>query len=221
MTFQDYLQSLPIKKSLSDVKHQILERLWQSDDSPFPKEWVASKELLQLTGQKYFDRRAREIKDKLGCDLETSYVEDLKDHAWRLNSKKLTIPINREYLTKTQKKALFEKHNFICAICGTPMKPGVRGLQADHKTPLSRGGTNELNNWQSICNVCNVGKRRACEKCVLDCNECSWAFPEIVGIATIVNIDHQLLDLLKRKSAEDGKQINHLIEEAIKAAYLK
>ena len=70
--FENYLSALPKKKRLSEVKLTILKRLWGSDDIDFPKPGVSSIELLELTGQKYFDRRTRELRDELGCDLESS-----------------------------------------------------------------------------------------------------------------------------------------------------
>jgi 5-methylcytosine-specific restriction endonuclease McrA len=140
MDFEAYLAQLPTPKPLSEVKLKILRRLWHQDMVPFPKPWVSSSELLELTQQSYFDRRARELRE-LGCDIESHYHEAFKEHAWRLNSSQLSTPKHRDYLTKSQKQHLFEQHNFTCAICGQSATPGLRGLQADHKRPLSRGGT--------------------------------------------------------------------------------
>jgi hypothetical protein len=91
----------------------------------------------------------------------------------------------------------------------------VRGLQADHKVPVSRGGTNDRGNWQPICNNCNVGKRRACEGCLIDCQVCSWAYPEIVGINTLISINEQILVRIAEYSKIKNKTISHIIEEAL------
>lgn len=40
-----------------------------------------------------------------------------------------------------------------CAICGTP-----HNLVIDHKTPISRGGTSEIENLQALCQPCNSRK---------------------------------------------------------------
>jgi 5-methylcytosine-specific restriction endonuclease McrA len=42
-----------------------------------------------------------------------------------------------------------------CAYCGTDRFP----LEIDHRIPLSRGGTNELDNIQAACTFCNRAKR--------------------------------------------------------------
>ena len=214
MKLSEYLQSLPVKKELNSVRLKILTRLWGDDKDPFPKPWVSSAELLDLTEQKYFDRRVRELKDELGCDIENKYQKRFSGYGWRLNSIRLSPPIDREYLTQTQKDQLFKNSDYCCAICGVKIEAGVQGLQADHKIPLSRGGSNEIENWQPMCNNCNVGKRSACKGCNLECNTCSWAFPEVVGVRTIINISEQTLRKVNLYVADSGKTISKVMEEA-------
>lgn len=215
MTFIEYIESLPTKRKLSEVKLQILKKLWSNNSDSFPKPWVSSKELLELTGQKYFDRRARELRDQLGCDIETEYRESFTGHGWRIRSDKLAPPHRREYLTQQQKETLFAEYDYCCAICGVNVVAGVRGLQADHKIPLSRGGGNELNNWQPICNNCNVGKRRACDSCFNDCNNCSWAYPDRVGINTIVKLSEYTLRRVDQFRSATQISRSTVMEEAV------
>ncbi len=214
MKLKEYIDHLQEKRKLSDVKLKILTRLWGDDKTPFPKLWVSSAELLELTNQKYFDRRTRELKDQVGCDLETKYCEEFSGHAWRLNSDTLALPQDREYLTQPQKIKLFEEHNYTCATCGAKVSAGVRGLQADHKIPISRGGTKDLDNWQPMCNNCNVGKRRACEGCKLDCQTCSWAFPDKVGVKTMLSISENTLRRIDSYCSKTGQARNKVMEEA-------
>lgn len=214
MKFPEYLASLPRTKKMSDVKVAILNRLWGEDNLQFPRPWVSSKELLELTNQKYFDRRARELRDQIGCDIESQYKEEFAGHAWRINSNNLKEPQNRDYLSQRQKNQLFEKSSNSCSICGRFTDPGIRGLQADHRVPVSRGGTNEIDNWQALCNHCNVGKRRTCEDCNLDCNNCSWAYPETVGISTMVSLGLNTLVKITEYSKKTDQSISQVIEEA-------
>jgi len=213
---QEYLSRLPTKRRLSDVKTVILKRLWGDDSDAFPKPWVSSEELLQLTQQKYFDRRTRELRDHLGCDIETAYISEFSGHGWRLNSGTIAPPQDREYLTESQKTSLFTSYNYTCATCGTKTPAGVRGLQADHKIPLSRCGGNEIENWQPLCHNCNVGKRRACAGCELECIECSWAFPEVHGITTMVNISEESLRKAERIASEHDSSLNDVVDHAIR-----
>lgn len=214
MDFEAYLAQLPTPKPLSEVKLKILRRLWHQDMAPFPKPWVSSSELLELTQQSYFDRRARELRE-LGCDIESHYHEAFKEHAWRLNSSQLSTPKHRDYLTKSQKQHLFEQHNFTCAICGQSATPGLRGLQADHKRPLSRGGTHEIQNWQPLCTHCNIGKRRACQGCELSCQDCPWAFPETIGIPLLIALSPVLISRIDRHSRQIHRTRDQIIAAAV------
>ncbi len=213
MNIEEYLRLLPSKRKLSDVKLLILKRLWQAGET-FPKGWVSSAELLDITQQKYFDRRTRELRDQLGCDLESSYREEFGGHGWRLKSSELSPPQDREYLTKKQKDKLFQDSNYKCSTCGVEVAAGVRGLQADHKVPLSRGGSNDLENWQSMCNNCNVGKRRACEGCSLDCNSCAWAFPDLCGVPLIISLSEATLQRVEAYSKHNEVSVDQIMENA-------
>jgi 5-methylcytosine-specific restriction endonuclease McrA len=197
-TLNTYLATLG---DLSDVKTAIIRRLWGSDSLPFLKPWVRSSELLALTEQKYFDRRTRELRDQLGCDIETEHVAG--EHSYRLRSDKLNDANPRLYLSASEKGTLFKYYNFKCQICGKLLPAGVRGLQADHKVPLIRGGSHQFTNWQPVCNECNVGKRGACAGCEDDCHKCPWAFPEKVGRVTLVRLPPDVLDALNSQFGDD------------------
>lgn len=212
---QNYIAQLPAKRALSDVKKKILTRLWHDDNTSFPKPWVPSSELLELTGQKYFDRRTRELRDQLGCDIETAYSKEFSGHAWRLKSDDISPPQDRDYLSESQKQKLFSSYDYTCAVCGTQVPPGLRGLQADHKVPLSRGGRNDLSNWQALCHNCNIGKRRACTNCNLECKTCSWAYPDVNGVPTIFNITEKNLRKLEGFAEKEGTTISVVVDQAI------
>jgi len=205
-SFNGYITELD---KLSPVKLKILRRLWDKDGTPFPKPWVASSILLELTEQKYFDRRTRELRDEYGCDIENGHING--EHAYRLLSDELKSAKPREYLTESEKRDLFERYDFTCQICGTKMDAGVRGLQADHKVPLIRGGLHVASNWQPICNVCNVGKRRACAGCSDDCQKCPWAFPERVGQVSLIRMPPEMLSAIRHRSGNDHKDFEALV----------
>ncbi|MFN9899172.1 MAG: HNH endonuclease, partial [bacterium] len=63
MEFSEYINQLSGGRKISAVKLKILITLWESSQE-FPKAWVTSDHLLEITGQKYFDRRARELRDE-------------------------------------------------------------------------------------------------------------------------------------------------------------
>lgn len=184
--FQNYIDSIienarlktGKSKKLSVAKLLVLSTLWNAGDS-FPKDWVLSNHLYELTNQKYIDRRIRELRNEMGCDIETGIHNG--EHSYRLLSDALNEAFDRTYLSEAQKKHLFKNHHYRCATCGQQYESGDKGLQADHKVPLIRGGGSELQNWQPLCIACNVAKRRSCMGCEVDCNQCAWAFPEKYG----------------------------------------
>lgn len=84
--------------------------------------------------------------------------------------------IPRIKLSDHQWSEILEKHKFQCAVCSRSDSE-VR-LQQDHKVPRTRGGSNELENWQPLCDECNNFKSTSCRGCQMDCIQCPWSFPE-------------------------------------------
>ncbi len=210
MTFKVYEAS--VGKKLSAVKRKILERLW-NEGASFPRGWVSSSELLKLTDQKYFDRRIRELRDELGCDIETGALG--KDSTYRLVSTSLASKKPRAYLPPSAKTQLFVAANNRCAVCSQQFKPGLSGLQADHRIPLNRGGQNVLANFQALCTECNVGKRRVCAGCTLNCKACSWAFPEKMGRRLILQLPRTVENSLQGYMDATGFSLDKCVQEAV------
>ncbi len=56
------------------------------------------------------------------------------------------------------KETIFKKDGYKCVYCGRGRKDGVE-LCADHIIPLDKGGTNTLDNGQTLCMQCNLIKK--------------------------------------------------------------
>lgn len=54
---------------------------------------------------------------------------------------------------KKKKYLVFEKDNYTCCFCGSKLQ-----LTIDHIVPKSKGGTNAIENLQTLCNSCNNKK---------------------------------------------------------------
>ena len=52
---------------------------------------------------------------------------------------------------------VFERDNFKCVACGASQKDGAI-LHVDHIIPRSKGGTDTMENYQTLCQKCNIGK---------------------------------------------------------------
>jgi len=72
----------------------------------------------------------------------------------------------RNYIfTETKRKSIkpslrfgiLKRDDYRCQICGDTAKEGAK-LEIDHITPVAKGGSNDANNLQVLCRVCNAGK---------------------------------------------------------------
>lgn len=52
---------------------------------------------------------------------------------------------------------VFKRDNYTCVECGARKSDGAT-LHVDHKVPVSKGGTDELDNLQTLCSDCNLNK---------------------------------------------------------------
>lgn len=63
----------------------------------------------------------------------------------------------REEISIRKRFLVLKRDQFTCVLCGRS-GIGVK-LEVDHKIPVSKGGSNTLDNLQTLCYECNRGKR--------------------------------------------------------------
>jgi 5-methylcytosine-specific restriction endonuclease McrA len=56
------------------------------------------------------------------------------------------------------KEKIFKRDNYRCVVCGRGKEDGVE-IHADHKKPLDKGGTNTVDNGQTLCSEHNFIKK--------------------------------------------------------------
>ncbi|WP_197091844.1 HNH endonuclease [Serratia oryzae] len=223
MTFKEFeaiilarkeeLKARKLKCNITQAQWAMLRHLFDQG-TEFPKGWVTRDALHSLVNQSDYRRRLTELSDDIGVDIQ----RDDKNN-YRLHSPVLKLSNPRNYLTKKQKDSLLAAQNFTCQICGfhDPLS-STGSLQADHKIPLAREGGHEVSNWQILCHVCNVGKRRACEGCSRDCRSCVWAFPQIQGIPFICSLTPVKLEKIAQHGVNKDQVsdwLNYLIDKEI------
>jgi len=70
-----------------------------------------------------------------------------------------TAPTSRS-ISLTLRYRVLNRDKFRCLTCGaSPAKDVGVELHVDHIIPWSRGGKNEEENLQTLCSICNLGKR--------------------------------------------------------------
>lgn len=62
----------------------------------------------------------------------------------------------RKAISTRTRFEVFKRDHFTCQYCGS--KPPAVILHIDHITPISKGGTNNLDNLITSCQDCNLGK---------------------------------------------------------------
>jgi 5-methylcytosine-specific restriction endonuclease McrA len=56
------------------------------------------------------------------------------------------------------KEEIFKRDGYKCIVCGRGREDGVE-IHADHKVPLDKGGTNTIDNGQTLCSEHNFLKK--------------------------------------------------------------
>ncbi len=177
-----------------EAKLKILEILW-------PMEWVDGKDIFNAINQTYYDRRIRELRES-GWQIEThssGKMYKLLSHEKKPGNKRLYLPV-------AQKKILRER-DLRCKICGSN-----NNLQYDHKVPLEKMGSTDIENMQLLCSECNVVKRGICKSCLLQtCEGCAYAYPELYGDRILITLDHETNEKLKTKADTLKATINDVV----------
>lgn len=64
---------------------------------------------------------------------------------------------NAGVITPTMRYAVLDRDGFRCVFCGACAEDGVR-LAMDHVVAVANGGKSEIDNLQTLCDTCNLGK---------------------------------------------------------------
>ena len=211
-----------LSHGLSKVKLLIMITLLEAGNQ-YPRDWVESSKLLYLSNSKYFHSNVKELRDEMGCDIESKEIAG--EVCYRIRSHDLikAEPKSkaRDALENSQKDALLLYAGHACQVCGVKMIAGEIELRPDLKIPPLRGGSEEFDNWQVICNTCNVAKRHACMHCTEQCDRCLWSFPERLKNVTLLRLPTELskkLDEIGITNKEKReKYIISLLEESFNA----
>jgi hypothetical protein len=64
--------------------------------------------------------------------------------------------VSRKSICKSIRHEVFKRDDYRCLECGATNKEST--LHIDHIIPVSQGGSNEIDNLQTLCARCNLGK---------------------------------------------------------------
>ena len=199
------------------IFRQILEELWPVGHG-LPGPHISQERIRAvidnaraLTGDAPYRDPFRRVRELQGEEGFTSIVKE--GVRYQLQSQ-VTRP-KREPRAKPSKQlwnSLLNKFDFRCAHCGG-QQPDVR-LSPDHKVPRSRGGSNDDENWQPLCEQCNNLKSSACQGCGLLCTVCSWAYPaEFKAIRIDDNNKEALRRLADKRKEHQSDLANRILRD--------
>lgn len=70
-----------------------------------------------------------------------------------------SVKKKRKSISAKLRRQVFERDGFVCCDCGaSPQKDKSIELHVDHKVPVALGGLNDIDNLQTLCRDCNLGK---------------------------------------------------------------
>ncbi len=71
----------------------------------------------------------------------------------------INIKKSRKSINNSLRYDVMKRDNFKCCYCGkSPAIDSNIILEIDHILPVSKGGTNDIENLKTICKECNIGK---------------------------------------------------------------
>lgn len=167
------------------------------------------KERIEQGKPVYIDpfRRMRELQGEEGF---TSIVkEGVRYQLQSLDVRQKREPRARPSQTLWTK--ILDHSDYRCAHCGA-QAPGVR-LSPDHRIPRARGGSNDEENWQPLCEQCNNLKSSACQGCQLICQVCSWGYP---ADYKPIKIDDQNKEAIRRLAEKRGEHQSDLTNRILR-----
>lgn len=153
-------------------------------------------------------RRARELQGEEGVTGIAKRGRTYQLVSLVLSEKR----IPRTHLGDMEWQLVLGNYQGKCAVCGR-MPPEVQ-FQQDHKIPRVRGGGNQFENWQPLCNECNNFKSTSCRGCAIDCDTCPWAFPEKNAPIRITGANiARIRDYALKHTLDPHNVINTIIEK--------
>ena len=177
-----FVQDMPLKqdgviwrryelRELDFPLSEIIKRCYNSFiDNKFYENYPIKEMSIELRAKNtpidsYFNMINLELKNGM---TENKYILQLVkvideidlDIGWFIlwtDTEKVKKPNKRRLISGTTRQNVLMRDNYTCQICGATVKDGAK-LEIDHIIPHSKGGTNDENNLQVLCQQCNREK---------------------------------------------------------------
>jgi len=140
------------RKSISDLIIEYFKKHPGKNIKHSPViDWV-EKKYLRLYGKKPRDtwRAIRRLYQK-------GFLIKVKKGVYKYDESLIQNKILYEFPEEV-KKAIFKRDNYKCVVCFRGIDDGIE-IHADHKIPIEKGGTNSIENGQTLCSEHNILKK--------------------------------------------------------------
>jgi len=144
------IDRLKVLKTIYDEEETSSERI--EEKTGFSKQDVVSA-CKYLEGKYLIECNAKVMS---GDILDIKITSDGIDTIGNNKQKKVT-KIVRPVISRKIRSLVLSRDMNKCVKCGRGVKDGVK-LEVDHKIPYEKGGTDDVENLQSLCQDCNKGK---------------------------------------------------------------
>ena len=138
-----------------------LENVWRKNGSQPRRRDMDNKELSYISSGSYtrkygrWSNALREFIDYINQDDDNQTNELIITNAHHTEHSHCT---KRDVNLRLRFKVL-QRDNFKCCMCGAaPAKDPAVELHIDHIIPWSKGGETTIDNLQTLCSKCNLGK---------------------------------------------------------------
>ena len=103
--------------------------------------------MLKTIKEKIFSRISFITKTARIVSTTEKYCKDLKFMLYDIK------PTKRKPIPKSVREEVFKRDNYCCVKCGS-----TKNLEVDHDDSLANGGTDHIDNLQTLCRDCNRRK---------------------------------------------------------------
>lgn len=121
--------------------------------------WYKALESFVQYINEYRDDEVGKVIDSIDNEKNSSSNENIDVNNRDEEQKQLTIKRTTRSINTRLRFKVLQRDNFKCCACGaSPAKDPSVVLHVDHIVPWSKGGETVMDNLQTLCSKCNLGK---------------------------------------------------------------
>ena len=117
---------------------------------------IPNSELTKIAQVSDWPRVCRTLRQE-GWKLEA--IQEGNSHFYILHSDKKGKGNKRVHISKKLRYEILRRDGFRCVQCGKSAEEDGVKLEIDHKIPVNMGGLTDYSNLQTLCRLCNQGKK--------------------------------------------------------------